>query len=173
MADFLRALPFVLRNEGGECDVKGDSGGHTNMGITQATLDGFNRAHPELQFPANVHDLTQGDVGTIYRLGYWKFDGIQDQACATKIFDCDVNDGLPSGIRLAQRAAISLGAHLTEDGAYGPATEAALNACNPSHLMDALIKVSTAHYQSMAAQHPEDVQFLRTWLARAGRIPLG
>jgi len=173
MADFNRSLPFILKNEGGECNVKGDAGGHTNMGVTQKTLDQFRASHPELGFPANVHDLTHDQVATIYRMGYWRFDGLQDQACATKILDMDVNDGLPSGVMLAQRAAVGLGARIAEDGQYGPATEAALNTCDPGRLMDALIKVSVEHYDAVADAHPQDMQFLRGWLTRAAEVPNG
>jgi len=171
MADLLRALPFVLKNEGGKCDLKGDTGGRTNCGISTPELLDFNRRHPELHFSNDPWALSPGDIGTIYRLDYWRYDGLKDQAVATKIFDMDVNDGLPSGVRLAQRAAVICGQQIATDGCYGPATEAALNACDPSRLMDALIQVSVAHYQSVAAEHPNDQPFLKDWLYRAGLVP--
>ena len=171
MADFDLALPFVLKNEGGECDVKGDSGGHTNMGVTQKTLDAFNAAHADLGFPADVHDLTPDQVATIYRLDFWRFDSLTDQRNATKILDMDVNDGLPSGVKLAQRAAIRLGSEITEDGAFGPATAAALNACDQTLLLQMLVRVSEEHYEACVAANPVDQIFLSGWLDRAREWP--
>lgn len=171
MADFTRALPYVLRNEGGKCDLKGDTGGRTNAGVSTPALLDFNRRHPDFGFPSDPWDMTPEQIATFYHVGYWRFNGLRDQACATKILDMDVNDGLPSGILLAQRAAVSLGAQIAADGHYGPTTEAALNACDPNRLMDALIHMSVDHYNAICAKHPEDEQFLRNWLARAGRIP--
>jgi type VI secretion system secreted protein VgrG len=172
MADFDLAFPFVYKNEGGECNVVGDSGGHTSAGgVTQKTLDAFNAAHPDLGFPADVHDLTYEQVGTIYRLDYWKFDPLTSEQCACKILDMDVNDGLPSGVKLAQRAANRLGASLAEDGGFGPATADALNALDPQALMRMLVQVSEEHYDAIAAAHPNDEQFLKGWLNRAREWP--
>jgi lysozyme family protein len=164
MADFGKALSFILKNEGGYCNVKGDAGGPTNYGITQVVA----RANG---FQGDMRDLPLPLASLIYRQSYWKFNGIQDQACATKILDMDVNDGLPSGVKLAQRAAVVIGAEIAEDGAYGPATEAALNACDSALLMKALIQVSVAHYDAVAAEHPQDEQFLKSWLVRANEVP--
>ena len=177
MADFMRALPFVLNNEGanlphgGKCDIPGDTGGRTNNGISTPALADFNSCHPELGFPSDTWALTKDQIATVYRLGFWKFDGIDDQACATKIFDMDVNMGLPSGVLLAQKAANHLGAGIAEDDHYGPGTEAALNACDPAKLMDALVSVSNDHYQQIVAKHPDDQKFLSNWLHRATLVP--
>jgi len=171
MADFVLALPFVLKHEGGECDVVGDGGGHTNMGVTQKTLDAWNAKHPDANFPANVHDLTRDHVAQIYREGYWRFDSLVDQRCATKILDTDVNDGLPSGIRIAQRAAIRLGASVTVDGAFGPATAAALNGLDADALLGALVDLSVEHYEAVLAACPGDEKFRGGWMARARELP--
>jgi lysozyme family protein len=66
---------------------------------------------------------------------------------------------------------VALGAEITVDGCYGPATEAALNACDPALLMQELIKVSLAHYDAIAAAHPQDEQFLADWTRRANEVP--
>jgi lysozyme family protein len=171
MADFVRALPFVLVNEGGKCDLKGDSGGRTNAGVSTPALLDFNQRHPEQGFPDDPWALTPEQIATFYHIGYWKFDGVNDQACATKIMDMDVNDGLPSGIGLAQQAVNHCGQNVVVDDHYGPGTEAAINSCDPDALMDALIKVYTDHYEHIAAVHENDKPFLADWLRRAAKIP--
>lgn len=171
MADFLRALPFTLGWEGGKCNLVGDSGGRTNCGVSTPALTDFNNRHPELNFPGDTWALTPDQISLFYRLGYWKFDGVASQVIATKVFDMDVNDGLPSGIKLAQESLVQCGYPVAVDDSYGPATESAINSCDPGKLMNALVSVSTAHYESIAAQHPNDQPFLSGWLRRASAIP--
>jgi lysozyme family protein len=171
VADFIGALPFTARQEGGKSDLRGDIGGRTNGGVSTPFLLDLNRRHPELGLPSDPWDLTPAQIATALRVGCWKFDGILNQQVATKIFDMDVNDGLPSGIKLAQEAVNRCGQHVTVDDQYGPATEAAINACDPDRLMDALIQVSVDHYRDIAEAHPNDRPFLADWLRRATAIP--
>jgi len=171
MADFARALPFVLRNEGGKCDVPGDSGGRTNAGVSTPALADFNAKHPELGFPMDPWALTDDQITQFYHLGYWRFDGLRDQACATKILDMDVNMGPGEGIKLAQVAANRCGLRLVVDGGYGLATEAGLNSLDPARLMHALVMVSLQHYAAIVAAKPNDQKFIDGWSRRAQEVP--
>lgn len=63
--DFDRALAFSLKWEGGYSNHPNDTGGRTNKGITQATL---NSVMPG----KDVSSLTDADVRKIYRDKYWK-----------------------------------------------------------------------------------------------------
>jgi lysozyme family protein len=171
MAEFWRALPYTARQEGGKGNLSGDTGGRTNGGVSTPFLLDLNHRHPELGFPNDPWDLTPAQIATALRVGFWRFDGVLNQPVSTKIFDMNVNDGLPSGIKLAQEAVNRCGQHVTVDDRYGPATEAAINACDPDHLMDALIQVSVDHYRAVAAKNPNDRVFLNTWLHRATEIP--
>jgi len=171
VAIFELSLPFVLRHEGGYSDVSGDAGGATEMGVTQATLNAFNGSHGWLGFPCGVRDLTVDQVAVIYKFGFWRFDGFDSQQVACKVFDMDVNAGLPRAVKLLQAAINTLGGSLEDDGVLGPATIAAANACDKDALLKALVDVSMSFYEEVAAAHPNDEQFLAGWESRAKEIP--
>ena len=145
------------------------------QGITLAVFLGYGRDHG-LQGLDIDHDgdldkvdlrnITPETEAHIYRDGYWRYDGLRSQSLATKIFDLAVNMGLGMGVRLAQAA---VGARV--DGEYGPATEAALNAANPNHVMDALCCSAAARYQAIVRSRPASRKFLRGWLKRAAEVP--
>ena len=172
MAEFKKALPFMLVHEGGECDVPGDLGGHTKFGITQVSLDRFNQAHPDMAFPLNVHDLTVENAEVFYRIaGYWKFDGVHDQAVATKIFDLGVNWGVGAVVKTVQSILNTLGAGLQVDGGWGPRTEASVNAVDPGKMMNLICIAAAARYRSIVTANPTQAKFLNGWLKRAEDIP--
>lgn len=69
MTDFGRALPIVLRFEGGKVDDPHDKGGRTNRGITQRTYDGW-REDKGLG-GQDVFLLGEDELRDIYRTLYW------------------------------------------------------------------------------------------------------
>lgn len=171
MASFDAALPWVLRHEGGYSDHPADKGGKTMMGVTQATLNRFNREHPELAMPGDVAGLHLAHVREIYRLGYWRFDKVESQKVATKTLDMAVNMGLTQGVRLLQRALNALGAALEEDGIWGGWTALATNAADPDALVLELVKQQAAFYRYLVEKDADQAVFLRGWIARATAVP--
>lgn len=119
-----RAFDFCLKavfdHEGGEVNDSHDPGGHTNMGITQGTLDGARKVIAGL--PESVSDLTRNDCARIYRSLYWEpIHGDElPVALALLAFDCAVNQGHADAKRFLQFAV-----GVTADGAIGPKTLAA------------------------------------------------
>ena len=162
MADFLTALPFALRHEGGFSDHPSDKGGRTNFGITQATLDQFRRKDASL--PLDVADLTETEAAQIYRAGYWLFEGVADQRVATKLLDMSINLGPVRAVMLCQRA---VGA--TQDGRWGPKTEAAVNAC--PDLLDRLCLEQEGFYRRIVERDTSQAIFLKGWIRRAQEVP--
>jgi lysozyme family protein len=152
MATFDAAIDFVLSNEGGLSNAAGDAGGLTNYGISQA-------AYPNL----DIKNLTREAAGAIYRRDYWRYDAINSQRVATKLFDAHVNMGPVRAGRLMQQAlgAIEAGP-IVADGIVGSATIEAINAADEDKLMDEF-KARLAKYYSELNQ-PE---FLLGWLRRA------
>ena len=63
------AVLFV--NEGGEVNDPADSGGHTNLGVTEATLLEYCRRHNPT-FPRSVSDLTRDQAVVIAHAMYWR-----------------------------------------------------------------------------------------------------
>ena len=172
MADFEKALRYALGNEGGESDIQGDLGGHTNFGITQENLDAYNAKRPNTDFPANVHDLTYQNAESFYRgEGFWHYDNVLDQVVADKIFDLGVNCWTHEAVLVAQRALGAMGAQLSLDGVWGPATEAAINAADTSIFVPLFVKFAYDHYQGIVAEHPDQEKFLAGWLNRSRKLP--
>ncbi len=71
--NFIEALDFVYKNEGGYSNHKEDKGGATNFGVTQRTYDDYCRRNNLT--PKNVKDLTKDETVQIYYDDYWKKSG--------------------------------------------------------------------------------------------------
>lgn len=167
MADFQKALPYILKNEGGYSNNPHDRGGSTNLGITQATLNEYRDDHPEL--PEDVKDLTVEEAGDIYRANYWnaiKGDSIDDQRVATKVFDMAVNFG---PVRAAKMLQASIGA--MADGVIGPKTLGLVNINAPQDVLNKLVDQCVSRYTYLASHDQSQVVFLNGWLKRARRLP--
>ncbi|HLP30542.1 MAG TPA: glycosyl hydrolase 108 family protein [Geothrix sp.] len=166
------ALAFTLGNEGGYTNHPADPGGATNFGIIQRELDRWNGSHPELNFPADVRDLTPQLAETIYRTNYWRWDGLADAPLAIKLFDIGVNCGTGTSVKLLQRAINKLlPKPIDVDGQLGPTTLGAANAQNPAALMAALCQTQREYYQAIVDRNPSQSVFLKGWLIRAARVP--
>lgn len=151
MADFNLAIPVVLANEGGLVDNPSDPGGLTNFGISA-------RAFPF----EDIRNLTVAGATAIYQRCYWRYDNVQSQELATKIFDMDVNMG-GTAIRILQTC---LG--VVADGVWGPNTCDACNAAGDSLLNDYRLALGR-HYQNIVLANPAMGQFLAGWLRRAAQ----
>jgi lysozyme family protein len=152
MADFNLAIPTVLRNEGGYVDDPSDSGGETNFGISK-------RSYPNV----DIKNLTVEEASFFYRRDFWKFDGINDQAVATKLLDSCVLAGR-TAIRIAQEIVVA-----PEDGEYGPHTEALINAVSPTAFLMQFRADLAQHFRNIVATNPQDAKFLEGWLKRAAQ----
>lgn len=168
MADFEKAIEFVLRNEDETLSgrVTEDAGGRTRFGIAE-------RFHSELG-----HDFYSGPAEAalevareLYRSQYWRAiggDEIVDQRLATKLLDMAVNMGARQAIVLCQRAINTIAEYrLAEDGVCGPRTLAAINEADAVLLAAHLRDSCAVFYQHLAAVRPEAERYLRGWLARA------
>ena len=150
MAKFELAIPITLKNEGGYCCNAADPGGETNFGLSK-------RSYPNL----DIRHLTIEQVTEIYRRDFWKFDGINDQALANKIFDMHVNMGAMA-FRVLQR---TLGLPL--DNTYNPKVEAAVNNSEPVSLLAHYKAELASHYRWIVQENPAEAEFLPNWLHRA------
>lgn len=165
-ASFDLALPYTLRNEGGWANFASDPGGATNYGITLETARKYGIADAEA-----LRNITPEQVAAIYRAGYWRFDGVDDQRVATKLFDMAVNMGPQAAVRICQSCLNDAGAALEVDGRFGLVTLECLNAVRPALILSLLCTKSADYYRAIVAKRPESVKFLRGWLKRAAEVP--
>jgi lysozyme family protein len=152
MANFEDAIGTVLANEGGYTWDENDPGGETNFGISK-------RSYPNV----DIKNLTVEEASAIYQRDFWKFDGINDQSVATKLFDSYVNMG-HTAIRLAQYI---VGVY--EDGMYGPRTESQINGDDPVAFLSDYRDSLAGHYRDIVNANPSLGRFLAGWLRRAAQ----
>ena len=156
---FEACLAVVLAAEGGFVDDPADPGGATNLGITRATLSSW---LGRLATIADVEALTPALAGAIYRARYWNpaHAGKCPPGVDLMVFDEAVNQGVGRAIASLQTAA-----GVAPDGAFGPATRAAIAAAAPAELIRAIAADRIRHYRAL----PTFPRFGRGWLARVDR----
>ena len=143
---FNRAVAIVLDHEGGEVNDPNDPGGHTNLGVTQGTLDRAREA-TTLDLPEGVGRLTTAQARAIYRRLYWDAvhaDGLP-RGVDVFAFDMAVNQGVGDAVRALQEAA---GA--TIDGRWGPNTKAAVTAMEPRTLLIDFAALRSLNYAELS-----------------------
>lgn len=133
--NFDKSLALILKHEGLYVDHPQDPGGATMKGITLATFTEFKgRAMSKEELRA----ISDADVRAIYKSRYW--DAVRADELKPGVdllaFDMAVNKGVGRAAKLMQR-----GAGVTEDGALGPKSMAAINALDAA---DFIAKVSEA-----------------------------
>lgn len=171
--EFRNALAFALGNEGGYCNIKGDRGGATNMGVTASTL-----ARARAQGIVRQHDvmrLTRAEAEKIYKYLYWipsRADELPEPLCVI-YFDCVINHGLGGGGKLLQKAInnLSQNVKLKTDGAVGTFTMAAFRGlmAGNSEVAEELLKERERKYASIIAANPTQKKFERGWGNRVAR----
>lgn len=176
MAQFAAYLPHLLRFEGGFVDDPDDPGGATNMGITLKTFQAYG---PGLGLTDTsvgaLRTLTAEMAGQIYKRHYWdplQADSIQLQPLAEMLVDFYVNAGRNAVLEL-QRQLNAMGARppLTEDGAFGAATAAALHSADPLATYRGLRQRRLQYYTDLAKARPTLNKFLKGWLNRVNSFP--
>ncbi len=146
MVSFEKAIPFVLKNEGGLSDrpIEHDKGGLTKYGISS------------LRYPKeDIRNLTIDRAKYLYKRDYWDENSlglINDQNLSTTILDFVVNSG--GGEKVIQKVINENSNHeIIEDGAIGPITISKINTFNPKDLG---LLINAARY--------EYVKRLDTWI---------
>lgn len=112
-----------------------------NKGLDRRGINATLRTDPKFQ--PLVEDF--------YRTNFWapSRDNIASQSVANWLFDKSVNMGINQAVKLVQRAA-----GVTDDGQFGPATLAAINATDPAQLVKAAHNQAVKFYQALHDKDP-------------------
>ena len=177
---FERSIAFSLKWEGGrnftvvngkpviKGAAKADAGGATAYGVTWSTLK---TAHKQGIVPHDdICKLTVEEAKLIYKKNYWDkygWDELEWPVCLCCL-DCCINHGGFAAI--LQRAEVDCGQKVTVDGKFGPKTFAALKACKPFELAEAIYRERVKYYHRIVTNKPNQKVFLKGWLRRADEM---
>jgi len=153
MADFDIAFKKVIIFEGGYIDDKDDKGGETKFGISK-------RSFPNI----DIRELTLNNAKQIYKENYWnkiKGDLIDDQDIANNIFDCSVNCGSSTSIRLLQKVI-----NVKIDGILGSITLGSLNKKDPVCVINMFKNERVKYYIDVCKKRKQDKKFFFGWIKR-------
>lgn len=143
--NFNKAVLFTLKREGPMSNDATDPGGLTKYGISHA-------AYPDL----DIANLTETQALDIYYTDYWRksFAHCLPFAFGLAVFECAVNQGVGTAIRLLQTA---IG--VTPDGNIGPTSLAALSALRTSPDVLALfLALRTQYYVAIKDSNPAEYE---------------
>jgi lysozyme family protein len=141
--NFDKSLRLVLKHEGGFVNHPRDPGGATNKGVTIAT---FRRMIDKNATVADLKNITDAQLSSIYRKGYWdkvKADQLPS-GLDYAVFDFGVNSGPGTAVKYLQRA---LGVKV--DAVIGPQTIAAANAVGATETIRKLCAARLAYLQGL------------------------
>lgn len=159
-------LNTTLGFEGGYANVKGDSGGETNMGITDATYDDW------LGTDGNVKDITNDQMRSIYKENYWKPVGGDrlPPIVAQQMFDYGVHSGPGSAVAALQQIVGS-----DPDGVFGPktlqATQQYIAKYGEQKLASTILNAREKHLIGIATG--KNAKFKRGWMSRIDQLREG
>lgn len=153
--------------------AKYDRGGPTKYGITWQTLCAA--CSKGIVPHSDITQLTKAEALEIYKANYWipSHADEMDWGLCLVHYDCAVNCGLKSAGRQLQRALNMLGENLSEDGAIGPKTKAAIKKHPVEKIVEAYLKVRESFYRGLVERDSNQGVFLKGWLNRLEKIRRG
>ena len=161
-SNFQQSIDAMLVSEGGFSNNPKDPGGMTNLGVTKTVWEGWTGHDATEQ---TMRNLSTADVTPLYKKKYW--DAVQGDALPSGVdycvFDTAVNSGAGRSIKLLQR---SIG--VTEDGAIGPNTLAAILVADVGQLIDKYCAARQDFLQSLATFDT----FGKGWTRRVSEVNL-
>ncbi len=172
---FLNTIDRILEHEGGYNDVKQDSGGATNFGISLRFLQSINEDvnHDGKVDWLDIKQLTKKQSVELYYNNFWRamYDKMPE-GIGEKVFDFAVNAGHMRSHRTLQSALNRLGETLQVDGMIGNVTMTKMAKYKPEQIMSAFIVEQSSFYEGLVKSTPKNSIFLKGWLNRANYNPL-
>jgi len=167
-AKFSKAIPKVLKSEGGWVHDPDDPGGETYYGISRRFWPkwiGWKYVDKKLWKVAHAH------VKPFYIGKFWLplRCNYLSQPVAEFLFDSAVNLGKKPAVKLLQRA-VNLGtnykAELKVDGIIGPKTIKALNNTKERTVVNWAINIRIHDYFNKCVKKPVKYKYLKGWILR-------
>lgn len=155
--NFPACLNFTLQMEGGWSNDIHDPGGCTMKGVTLAVYQNW-KGDSSLTCD-QLHVITAGEISSIYHDRYWAPVHGDDLPSGVDlaVWDMAVNAGVGGSAKLLQAAA-----GVPIDGGIGPQTLAAVEAIDPTTLVNNVCNRQADYYRSLSG-FP---YFGKGWLAR-------
>lgn len=165
MTNFEKAFEKIIMLEGGYSEHQDDPGGKTKYGITEevARQHGYNESMKELSLSL---------AKQIYKKSYWdinRLDEIKNYSIQEELFECGVNCGPSTALKLMQRAYNTLvtSNYLTIDGKIGPNTILAINNCKfIDDLYDTANILQGYRYIELAEKDNKYKTFYKGWIRK-------
>lgn len=166
MDNLTNGLAITLPEEGGYADIKGDPGGSTDEGVTQATYDAYRKSKGEPT--QDVRKISAAELQDIYNTRYWLAAACDKLPTGVDVqhFDTAVNAGVSEAGKILQRSVGALGRSVTIDGVVGDSTVAAVNMLNMTSLINEYATQRLAAYRTFS----DWAQFGAAWSGRIGRV---
>lgn len=157
--NFQSVLPAILVHEGGYVNHPRDPGGHTNKGVTLATLRRYKPGASVADLKAISNDL----LYQIYKDGYW--DEVKAYALPSgvdyAVFDFAVNSGPGRAAKYLQAAV-----GVKQDGIIGNDTLAAVAKHDPDKLINSICDARMAFLKKL----PTWNTFGKGWASRVAGV---
>jgi hypothetical protein len=168
VADFASCYAFVLANEDYTPPRYATVPDPTKADPLALAISGINSAEFPEDFELIFAEKTPAQraplVAAFYRKAYFTlYLADLSNPVAMRLMDAEVNEGAGAGVKLLQKACRCLGKNLEVDGALGPLTIAAANACDQDALVAAFKAARVAAYEAIGG--PD----LPQWIARANK----
>lgn len=173
MSDPIKAIEYVLVNEGPYSNDPDDSGGATNFGLTKVDVAAFRGVKVSSLSNDDIKHLSKDEAILIYKARYWsplRGDQIVDQTVATAILDVGVLYGVSTVTKYVQNAINALGGHVAVDSSFGALTVIGLNKVDPKAFIQSLHGQVIDRINAIVFSHPKDAKFRKGWKARADRL---
>lgn len=165
MADFNKAIPHILKWEGGYVNDEDDNGGETYRGISRKNNPnwiGWKKIDTLSPKEGDIFPELEDAVKSYYRVAYWNKifgDNIKNQDVALFLFDWFVNSGYHA-IEAVQRIT-----NVRVDGVMGNNTVKAINNY-PGNLKEALVFERIKFIKNIVKVRPSQKKFLDGWMNR-------
>ena len=175
MASFKEAIKRVFENEGGYVDNSNDLGGTTNWGISLRFLQSIDKTATS----QTIKNLSKENAEDLYFQHFWlpnKYNEVNSQVIAEKVFDTAVNIGSKMANRFLQQSiniVMLADEKLTEDGIIGTKTINTLNMLHEEDADNNILRIYSLlqkeYYSKIIINRPEQIVFLKGWFNRADK----